>query len=120
MGLPWDGKITKALQEQRNARRRWDMLGDVAGDKRVTVGTDKAYDTHDFVDQSRQMNATPHVTQNTNGRSSAIDGRTHPACGIPAELELPSTHRRNLRLAENSWRSTKDSLSRRGVGRVDV
>jgi len=52
------------------------MLGDLLGGKRVTAGTDKAYDTHDFVEQARAMNVTPHVTQNTNGRSSAIDGRT--------------------------------------------
>ena len=32
--------------------------------------------THDFVEKTRAMNVTPHVTQNTNGRSSAIDGRT--------------------------------------------
>jgi hypothetical protein len=38
------------------------MLGDVASDKRVTVGTDKAYDTHGFVEETRAMNATPLVT----------------------------------------------------------
>jgi len=52
------------------------MLDDLPGSKRVTVGTDKAYDTHGFVEQARAMNVTPHVTQNTNGRHSAIDGRT--------------------------------------------
>jgi hypothetical protein len=40
------------------------------------VGTDKAYDTHDFVEQACAINVTSHVTQNTNGRNSAIDGRT--------------------------------------------
>ena len=74
-GLAVDGQITKATgTAEREAAL--DMLGDVSGDKRVTVGTDKAYDTHDFVEQMRAMNVTPHVTQNTNGRSSAIDGRT--------------------------------------------
>jgi transposase len=42
----------------------------------VTLGADKAYDTEDFVNELRSMNATPHVAQNANGRSSAIDGRT--------------------------------------------
>ena len=42
----------------------------------VTLGADKAYDTEDFVNELRSMNAKPHVAQNTNGRSSAIDGRT--------------------------------------------
>jgi hypothetical protein len=42
----------------------------------VALGADKAYDTEDFVNELRSMNATPHVAQNSNGRSSAIDGRT--------------------------------------------
>src|SRR5271156_4929063 len=44
--------------------------------KPVTLGADKAYDTEDFVNELRAMNARPHVAQNTNGRSSAIDART--------------------------------------------
>jgi Transposase DDE domain len=48
--------------------------------KPVTLGADKTYDAEDFVNELPSMNATPHVAQNTNGRSSAIDGRTprHP------------------------------------------
>jgi transposase len=42
----------------------------------ITLGGDKAYDTEDFVNELRSMNVTPHVAQNTSGRSSAIDGRT--------------------------------------------
>ena len=42
----------------------------------ITLGADKAYDAEDFVNELRSLNATPHVAQNTNGRSSAIDGRT--------------------------------------------
>ncbi len=42
----------------------------------ITLGADKAYDAEDFVNELRSMNATPHVAQSTNGRSSAIDGRT--------------------------------------------
>jgi transposase len=44
--------------------------------RRITLGADKAYDAEDFVNELRSLNATPHVAQNTNGRSSAIDGRT--------------------------------------------
>ena len=40
------------------------------------MGADKAYDTKDFVEETRNMNATPHVAQNNKGRKSAIDGRT--------------------------------------------
>jgi transposase len=82
-GLAIDGQITKATgTAEREAAL--DMLSEVADEKRKTVGTDKAYDTQNFVEQTRAMNVTPHVTQNTNGRSSAIDGRTtrHEGYGV--------------------------------------
>ena len=41
-----------------------------------TLGGDKGYDTGDCVAALRQRGLTPHAAQNTNGRSSAIDGRT--------------------------------------------
>jgi len=47
------------------------------GGHRVTVGADKAYDTNDFVQECRNMQVTPHVSQNTKRRGgSAIDERT--------------------------------------------
>jgi len=48
--------------------------------KRVTLAADKGYDTRAFVEELRQRDVTPHVTQNTSNRRSAIDGRTtrHP------------------------------------------
>lgn len=42
----------------------------------ITLGADKAYDVQDFVNELRSLKVTPHVTQNTKGRRSAIDGRT--------------------------------------------
>jgi hypothetical protein len=52
------------------------MIEKIPGDQPVTIGADKAYDTKDFVEETRNMNATPHVAQNNKGRKSAIDGRT--------------------------------------------
>jgi transposase len=52
------------------------MIEAIPSDHRVTVAADKAYDTKDFVAETRNMNATPHVAQNNKGRKSAIDGRT--------------------------------------------
>jgi hypothetical protein len=40
------------------------------------MGADKGYDTRDFVTAPREMNVLPHVSQNNNGRRSAIDART--------------------------------------------
>jgi len=42
----------------------------------ITLGGDKNFDVADLVNELRSMNVTPHVAQNTSGRSSAIDGRT--------------------------------------------
>jgi hypothetical protein len=42
----------------------------------ITLAADKAYDAEDFINELRAMKVTPHVAQNTSGRSSAIDGRT--------------------------------------------
>jgi len=53
------------------------MLEQLSGEKRVTVGADKAYDTKDFVAECRNMQVTPHVAQNINrSGGSAIDKRT--------------------------------------------
>jgi hypothetical protein len=53
----------------------------------------KAYDTRDFVEKGA-MNVTPHVTQNTKRRSSAIDGRTTRREGYAVSL------RRRARIEE--------------------
>jgi len=53
------------------------MLEQLPGNKRVTVGADKAYDTKDFVAECRNLKVTPHVAQNVKRPGgSAIDERT--------------------------------------------
>jgi transposase len=62
-----------------------EMLQDVPGIGRVTVGGDKGFDTADFVRECRNLRMTPHVAQNLGRRGgSAIDGRTtqHPGYQI--------------------------------------
>lgn len=54
----------------------------------ITVGADKAYDAEDFVNELRSMNASPHVAQNTNGRASAIDGRTTRHAGYAVSQRI--------------------------------
>lgn len=44
--------------------------------RRLTLGGDKGYDTHEFVAELRKRKVTPHVARNQSGRRSAIDGRT--------------------------------------------
>jgi transposase len=60
---------------ERDAARM--MIGSLEGSQRITVGADKGYDTKEFVQDLRDMNATPHVAQNQKRPGgSAIDGRT--------------------------------------------
>jgi transposase len=54
----------------------------------ITLGADKGYDAEDFVNELRSMNATPHVAQNTSGRSSAIDGRTTRHAGYAVSQRI--------------------------------
>jgi transposase len=56
--------------------------------QKVTLGGDKGFDTGDFVAELREINVTPHVTQNTNGRRSAIDGRTTRHPGYVVSLRI--------------------------------
>jgi Transposase DDE domain len=48
-----------------------------APNRRRTVGADKAYDVREFIDLTRELGTTPHVTQNlARPGGSAIDART--------------------------------------------
>src|SRR5262245_20691549 len=64
------------------------LVETVAGKHRVTLSADKAYDTKALVRALRNLGVTPHVAQNTSGRSSAIDNRTtrHPGYQISQKV----------------------------------
>lgn len=53
-----------------------DLLANLPGERRMTIGGDKGYDTHGFVAGCRAMNFTPRVTMNCGLRGgSALDAR---------------------------------------------
>jgi hypothetical protein len=56
--------------------------------QKVTLGGDKGFDTQDFLAELREINVTAHVAQNTNGRRSAIDGRTTRHAGYAISLRI--------------------------------
>jgi len=79
-GLIADGEVLQATgTAERDAALI--MMEAIPGDHAVTVGADKGYDTKDFVEEARNLHATPHVAQK---KHSAIDGRTtrHAGYGI--------------------------------------
>jgi len=76
-----NGLIVKAVASHATGKAEReaavDLLADVAGSKRRTVGADKNYDTARFVADCRAMNITPHVARNDKrAGGSSIDGRT--------------------------------------------
>jgi transposase len=82
-GLVTDARLTQATgTAEREAAL--EMLSDLPGEGRKSVGADKAYDTADFVADCRAIGLTAHVAQNTTHRASAIDARTtrHPGYAV--------------------------------------
>ena len=84
--------------------------------RRITLGGDRGFDAEDFVNELRSMGVTPHVAQNTNGRRSAIDGRTTRHGGYAVSQRI----RKRIEEAFG-WIKTvagQDKTRFRGVGRV--
>jgi transposase len=65
-----------------------ELVSEIPGRYRITVGGDKGYDTGEFVQSLRTLKAVPHVAQNRTGRSSAIDGRTTRHAGYASSQRL--------------------------------
>ena len=86
-GLVVDASVTLATgTAEREAAEA--MIGEMPAGHRITVGADKAYDTAGFVGGIRELDATPHVTQNNRRRRSAIDGRTTRHAGYKASQRI--------------------------------
>ena len=114
-GLVVDTRVTQATgMAEREAALT--MAEAIPGQPRVTLGADKNYDTRDFVRELRELQVTPHVAQNTTGRSSAVDGRTtrHPGYAV-------SQRKRKCVEEIFGWMKTVGLLRKtrhRGVARV--
>jgi transposase len=80
-GLIMDSRVWEATgTAERYAAL--DMLQEIPGRGRVTVGGDKGFDTAEFVRECRNIWVTPHVAQNLGRKGgSAIDGRTTRSAG---------------------------------------
>ncbi|EHP84303.1 transposase IS4 family protein, partial [Geobacter metallireducens RCH3] len=115
-GIIVDARITQATGTAERDTAV-EMIADVAGGKRITVGGDKGYDTKECVEELRALNVTPHVAQNTTNRRSAIDGRTTRHEGYKTSLRI----RKRIEEAFG-WLKTVGNLRKtrhRGVAKVD-
>lgn len=89
-GLAVLGDVTRATGTAEREAALALLDGWRTGDRRITLGGDKAYDVADFVASLRARNVTPHIAIDGNIRKSgkprktAIDARTtrHPGYGI--------------------------------------
>ena len=76
-GLAVDSRVTQpGFHAETDAAL--EMSSGLADGKKKTMGADKAYDQENYVEGNRELNVTPHVTQNIHERRkhSHIDGRT--------------------------------------------
>ena len=64
------------------------MLATADRSPRCTLGADRGYDTRDFVEDCRQLGATPHVAQHQTRRRSAIDERTTRHAGYSISQQI--------------------------------
>jgi len=86
------------------------------GSRRLTLGADKAYDVHGFVDDLRDLNVTPHIAQNTTNRTSAIDARTTSHPGYAISQQKAQANRRTIRLGQDDrWARAADAARRRAL-----
>ena len=106
-----------ATQASGTAEREAAVAMATALPERATLGADKGYDTHAFVEALRSLVVTPHVAQHTSHRSSAIDGRTTRHAGYRV-----SQQKRKLVEEIFGWLKTVGLLRKtrhRGERRVD-
>ncbi len=117
-----NGLIVQAAASQATGKAEREvsaeLLGNLPGSKRKTVGADKNYDTRDFVRDCRDMNITPHVARNDKRPGgSAIDGRT-------SRHESYQTSQRNRKRVEEpfGWGKTVGLIRQikvRGLSKVN-
>lgn len=116
-GLLVDACLTLADGHERVAALHMiEPLADLP--RAITLGADKAYDAEDFTNELRSMKLTPHVAQNTNGRSSAIDGRTTRHGGYAVSQRIRK--RGGVRLDQDRRRAGEDQVARTRPRRVGL
>lgn len=86
-GLVVGGRLTQA-GGRAECEAALEMIAEMEGEHRITVGGDKLFDTRDFVAGLRKLGATPHAARNNLSRASAIGARTtrHPGYAVSRRI----------------------------------
>jgi IS5 family transposase len=83
----------------------------------ITLGADKGYDAQEFIEACQQMKVTPHVSQNTSGRRSAVPDEIARSAGYAI-----SQQKRKLIEQGFGWAKTVGRMRQvmvRGLKKVD-
>lgn len=83
----------------------------------ITLGADKGYDAHEFIQALQEMDVIAHVAQNTSGRSSAVPGDIASSEGYAI-----SQQKRKLIEQGFGWTKTVGQIRQvmvRGLAKVD-
>lgn len=121
------GLIASAMVTQASGYAEREAAKAMLGDARqaepdeqieLTVGADKGYDAAEFIEACLEMKVTPHVAQNTSGRSSAV-----PEAIAQTQGYAVSQQKRKLIEQGFGWAKTVGRIRQvmvRGLERVDL
>ena len=98
-----------------------EMAERIEGDKHVTLGADKGYDTRGFVRDMRDRNVTPHASEeHESSRGQRAGSSHHAARRLPSQPAQAETDRRSIRMAEDGRHVAQDSPSRNLQSRLGL
>ena len=87
-GLVVEGEVRLASGDGGEVAAALAMIDRMEGDHAITVGADKAYDCHDFVDCCREMNTSAHAAQNrTHHRRSFVPDEVARTDGYKVSIQ---------------------------------
>ena len=95
------------------------LVGDLPGRYRITVESDKVYDTREFVQSLRALNAVPHDLR-TAGALLGHRWPHHPPSGVCRQSAIAQAGGGNLWLDQKRGQSQENSSPRNRTGGLDV
>jgi transposase len=120
-GLIASAMVTQAdgYAEREAAKAMINDARQVVADEKIeiTLGADKGYDAKEFIEACVKIKVTPHVAQNTSGRSSAVPDEIAQTAGYAV-----SQQKRKLIEQGFGWAKTVGPIRQvmvRGLERVD-
>ena len=96
-----------------------DMVEDLPGRHRITVGADKAYDTREFIQSLRALKAVPHVAQNLRDAPRPSTAAP-PAIRATLPVNACANGWRKSSAGSRPWAISGKHVTRHRTGGLDV